>query len=159
MVLPSVPKYSSRVIRLFVIRTWISLLTMICLSCLGIYIGKRIAFLPWSLDVALVSLIFIWAGNYLRISGFADKYPPMLYGSICLILWTILLIPGFQIELATRMYPGGMVCVAETVWSASGISGLVRDKFYDYSWTSLSGDEIFELEWCTTAWQGIFTDI
>lgn len=46
---------------------------MLALSFAGYVIGKYYAFMPWSLDAALVSLIFIGVGNWMRKESFFEK--------------------------------------------------------------------------------------
>lgn len=43
----------------------VQLLIIFFISMVGIVIGKKYAYLPWSLDVALVSFPFLMAGDYL----------------------------------------------------------------------------------------------
>ena len=53
----------------------VQLLIIFFISMVGIIIGKKYAYLPWSLDVALVSLPFLMAGDYLaKYELFKNKF-------------------------------------------------------------------------------------
>lgn len=83
---------------------------ILTVAFLGIYIGKNIAFLPWSVDVAMVAILFIASGNLL--SRCKLKRPFEVVGFIlALTVWIILLVQGAQLELATRKYPLDILCI------------------------------------------------
>ena len=91
---------------------WVQYGSVAVVSLLGYVIGKYVAFLPWSLDVAMVSVIFIAAGDILHKKGLIEKrnIPAIL---ICGGIWVAFLLTKQHIELATRNYPfiiGGTVC-------------------------------------------------
>ena len=53
----------------------VQLLIIFFISMVGIVIGKKYAYLPWSLDVALVSFPFLMAGDYLaKYELFKNKF-------------------------------------------------------------------------------------
>lgn len=83
---------------------------ILVLAFLGYIIGEYYAFMPWSLDVALVSLIFIGVGNWMRREAFLDKN----YGYTLIIpaaVWIYFMRMGIYIELATRSYPLGIFSI------------------------------------------------
>lgn len=87
---------------------------VIILAILGLGIGKYYAFLPWSFDVALVSLVFIAFGNWMRRTKFLEKnyfYTLIVPAAV----WIYFLKLGICIELATRSYPLGVFCFVEAL--------------------------------------------
>lgn len=87
---------------------------ILVLAFLGYIIGEYYAFMPWSLDVALVSLIFIGVGNWMRREAFLDKN----YGYTLIIpaaVWIYFMRMGIHIELATRSYPLGGFSIIEAI--------------------------------------------
>ena len=93
---------------------WICPYGVLVLAFCGYLIGKYYAFMPWSLDVALVSLTFIAAGNWLRIENFFDKS----YSYILIIpatVWIYFMKMGISIELDTRSYPLGIFSIIEAI--------------------------------------------
>lgn len=85
---------------------FISLAVMIAFSVMGVFIGTHVAFLPWSLDVALASMVFMWVGDQMHKSQVIETVLPSIWLSVCGLLWVVLTALGYQIELATRSYPG-----------------------------------------------------
>lgn len=92
----------------------ISLLVMIILSFIGMVIGKYYAYLPWSIDVALAALPFMWLGNMLSKLELILKINRTMY-IICFFIWIALGILGFEIEMSMRTYPGYMICLVEAI--------------------------------------------
>lgn len=92
----------------------ISLLVMIILSFIGMVIGKYYAYLPWSIDVALAALPFMWLGNMLSKLELIPKINRTMY-IICFFIWIALGILGFEIEMSMRTYPGYMICLVEAI--------------------------------------------
>lgn len=93
---------------------WICPYGILVLAFGGYMIGKYYAFMPWSLDVALVCLIFIGIGNWLRRESFFDKS----YSYILIIpatVWIYFMKMGISIELAVRSYPFGIFCIIEAI--------------------------------------------
>ena len=79
---------------------------VILFSLVGFLLGKHKLFLPWSIDIALVALIFYYVGFLIKKKDLLSK--------INIFLLFLLFIVGlcFQnIELATRSYPGYYICV------------------------------------------------
>lgn len=96
------------------------------LSVAGGMIGTRYAFLPWSMDVALVSLVFIAMGDWMKKTDFLNKsywYTLVLPAAV----WIYFLRMGINIELATRSYPFGVFCVIEAI--AGSITVITISKF------------------------------
>lgn len=82
----------------------IRLAVLFAISLAGYFIGIYYAFLPWSLDVALYSVIFIAAGDILRKESFFENKRPLAYVIPCAI-WICFLKTHTHIELAVRNYP------------------------------------------------------
>ena len=85
-------------------------LVLLFLALCGYFIGTRVAFLPWSLDVAMYSLVFFMAGDYLRLHPIKKE---AVVTVLALVVWIALLYKHVQIELAVRQYPYvflGAVC-------------------------------------------------
>jgi len=105
---------------------------LLLLASVGMVVGTRIAYLPWSLDVALAVLPFMWFGDYLHKSGVLNKLNFKLM-CIATIIWGILGISGIQIELATRAYPGfllsHMAAIAGSIF-VIGVSQIIDAKGY-----------------------------
>lgn len=89
---------------------WIQDGIIVVVALLGYYIGTQIAFLPWSLDVAMVSLLFMAFGDCLRGHWFNGKKQFIIFAA-SLAIWIILMIHGAQLELAMRKYPQGVLCL------------------------------------------------
>lgn len=92
----------------------ISLIIMIILSYIGMIIGRYYAYLPWSLDVALAALPFMWFGNMLKKLDLITKVNKAIYIT-CFFIWIILGVSGFEIEMSTRQYPGYILCIIEAI--------------------------------------------
>ena len=91
---------------------WVVVITL--LAIMGRCIGKYYAFMPWSLDVALVSLIFIAFGDWMRKSNYLKKgYFYTLV--IPFAVWIYFLQMGLNIELAARKYPMGILSMIEAI--------------------------------------------
>lgn len=96
------------------------------LASLGGLIGLRYAFLPWSLDVAMVALIFIAFGNWMRKSDFLNKNYWYTF-AIPAAVWIYFVRMGIHIELATRSYPLGVLCIIEAI--AGSVMVISLSKF------------------------------
>lgn len=87
-------------------------LILISVSVSGYLIGKYYAFMPWSLDVALYSVIFIATGDFIHRHKYLEKWNMIPYG-LAFLVWCGFLATKTHIELATRKYPfiyGGAIC-------------------------------------------------
>lgn len=88
--------------------------TVALVTFLGYILGQYYAFLPWSFDVALVSVPFIMFGDWLRKKQIIEKnyfWTLILPGAI----WVYFLKMGIHIELATRYYPCGIFSFIEAI--------------------------------------------
>lgn len=85
------------------------------LAYTGYWIGENYAFMPWSLDVALVSLIFIGVGDWMHRSGYLDKN--LIYTLVLpFFCWAgMMFFFRSYIELAMRSYPAGIFSVIEAI--------------------------------------------
>ena len=91
---------------------WIRWGLILLISFTGYLLGTFYGFLPWSLDVALYSVVFIAAGDFLRKSHYFEKWN-IWKVIIPFIIWAGFSLTGKHIELAMRLYPyvfGGAVC-------------------------------------------------
>lgn len=77
----------------------------------GWLLGTRGLFLPWSADVALFSQVFMLVGDECRKRGVLGKRLGLSLVVVITALWVALALGGYQIELSTRTYPGGWVCI------------------------------------------------
>lgn len=84
------------------------------IALLGYYVGTHIAFLPWSADVAAVSLLFMWVGDFLSKKNIFSRWFLPLSG-ISAVVWLVTLKMGIQIELATRRYPRFPLCILQAI--------------------------------------------
>lgn len=128
--------FAARIIYIFLMKfldkkhKLISLIVMVVLSCVGMIIGKYYAYLPWSIDVALAALPFMWFGNMLNKLELIPKINKTMY-IICLFIWIILGISGFGIEMSMRTYHGYILCIIEAIAGSIlciGISILIELK-------------------------------
>lgn len=88
---------------------------IILLFAVGGYgIGHYYAYMPWSLDVAMVALIFIAVGNWMQKVDFMSQSCLFTF-IIPLCVWIYFLKTGTYIELATRSYPLGILSVVEAI--------------------------------------------
>lgn len=84
------------------------------LAVIGQCVGKYYAFMPWSLDVALVSLVFIAFGDWMKKSNYMTKGYFYVF-VFPMIIWIYFLLTGTNIELATRSYPLGILSIIEAI--------------------------------------------
>lgn len=87
---------------------------VLILALIGYLLGKYFAFLPWSLDVALVSLVFIAFGQWAGKTQFFEKNSFYTF-VLPLGIWIYFLRMGVHIELATRSYPLGGLTIIEAI--------------------------------------------
>ncbi len=105
---------------------WLTVCIFLLISYIGMQIGLRGYFLPWSFDVAMVAIVFMWVGDFLhRKEILENKRMPIVYG-VCFIIWATLGFGNFQIELALRMYPGGFFAIVEAVTGSIVFIGVAR---------------------------------
>ena len=107
-------------------RREVSLAVMLVLAVFGMRIGQDYAFLPWSIDVALACLPFMWVGDYLGKSRVLEhKNAKWIYG-ICLVVWVVLSSMGYRGELALRIYPGHFIWMINAVLGTVVMIGLAK---------------------------------
>ena len=88
---------------------------VVCTSIIGYILGKRLFYLPFSLDVAMFSIIFYYLGYITTKTKILEK---IMYNNkimfIILLIW--LINTKFNsIELAVRRYPNGILSILCTV--------------------------------------------
>ena len=107
-------------------RQYISLAVMLVFAVLGMRIGQDFAFLPWSVDVALACLPFMWIGDYLGKRRVLDhKNAKWMYG-VCFMAWVVLSSMGYRGELALRIYPGELLWMINAVLGSIVVIGLSK---------------------------------
>ena len=84
------------------------------LLLIGIEIGK-LCWLPQGLDLVLIFLFYLYAGHW-----YQNEFKNMkINKNICFVatflVWTICLGFNFNIELAVRSYPYGVLCVVQSL--------------------------------------------
>lgn len=92
----------------------LQLIITLMLSVVGMVIGLKYAYLPWSLDVSLVALPFMWFGDSLHKYKIIEKMKLSTY-ILCFIVWAALGVTGFEIEMSMRSYPGYILVLIEAV--------------------------------------------
>ena len=93
----------------------IVLIIILALAAGGYMLGRQKYFLPWSLDVALVALIFMWYGHLIgRIRLTEHRFFPWI-AAACGVIWIVLTVKGYWIEMATRSYKGGPLCILNAI--------------------------------------------
>lgn len=103
---------------------------------IGYLLGLNGYWLPWSLDVAFLSIFFYYIGYVLRNYNLLEKilsnYKIL---TLILIIW-ILGIKHSWIELAIRRYPHGLMCLITAVSGSIivlKISKIIEEKFKNCS--------------------------
>lgn len=93
-----------------------TILFSLCMTA-GVFISRKISFLPYSADVALFSLAFLYLGYLIR--QYAHRYKKAAPGILALLsaVWLVHLTGYGTIELAVRHYPQFPLCA---LVSASG---------------------------------------
>lgn len=76
----------------------------------GCFIGKYIAYLPWSADVAMVSLIFFHLGYWIRKKCVLEKNMDPAVGILLFLLWALDVHYG-SLDLAARAYTYFPLCI------------------------------------------------
>lgn len=79
----------------------------------GMLLGSRIGiYLPLSLDVSFVTVLFMWCGYQMKCAGYLEKEnPSCLLGIVMLVLWAVALFSS-SFELATRTYRNPVFAMA-----------------------------------------------
>lgn len=121
--------------------TTLQLIVMLVLSVTGMLIGLKYAYLPWSLDISLVALPFMWFGDYLHKFSIIEKIKPSIY-ILCFIIWAVLGVTGFEIEMSMRSYPGYVLVLVEAMAGSMVFIGI--SIFIEKRAEKLSGF----LAWC-----------
>jgi len=105
---------------------------IIFLSFVGYYIGTKYAFLPWSLDIALLTLVFWAVGDAIRNHKLQLKLNVIIVLT-SFVVWFFLLYHGVYVELEVRYSPNfilGIICAIAGSISVMGISVvIVKFKF------------------------------
>lgn len=99
----------------------ISLVLVLGVSYVGVKMGENIGFLPWSADVSLAAIIFMWIGDHsklvLRWVNNSRRSFIIFVVSLAIAtpLWIYLICRDYWIELAARRYAGGPLCVISAI--------------------------------------------
>lgn len=89
----------------------ITFIPVFLISLVGYVLGRNQYFLQWSIDVSLFALVFMWAGDELGKSCLISKKYFHLFIIPAAVFWIVLTCKGYWIEMATRSYKGGYLCV------------------------------------------------
>lgn len=89
-------------------------IVVLCVSILGYFLGKYYAYLPWSLDVGLVSLIFFHTGYLLKQTEWFKRKLNLCLGLFLFLIW-ILDIHYGGLDLASRKYSFFPLCIVGAV--------------------------------------------
>lgn len=85
---------------------------VIFLVLTGYWLGKAGYWLPYSLDVALYSLIFYFLGFTIKRFNISEIiFKDFRYGIIICLIWIFGVYQRLVLELATRYYPGILTCI------------------------------------------------
>ncbi|MBR3317774.1 MAG: acyltransferase family protein [Atopobiaceae bacterium] len=90
---------------------YVSYLVPVGMCVVGWWLGMRRLFLPWSADVALFAQVFMLLGDEVGKRGLLKKKPVVATVVLIVAVWVALATGGFQIEMATRRYPGFVACI------------------------------------------------
>jgi len=120
---------------------FVSLQIIFGLSVSGVVLGKKIGFLPWSADVALFAIFFLWVGDHSKFAiDYFRKYKytsEIILPAVILsgVAWIYLVRKGYYIEMATRRYEGGPLCVLTALLATFVILmiSMFLDKYLKYS--------------------------
>ena len=103
-----------------------SLGVMVSLALIGMRIGQDFAFLPWSVDVALACLPFMWIGDYIAKNRVLEhKNVKWIYITFS-VAWLIFTTLGYRGELALRIYPGELLWMINAVLGTMVMVGLAK---------------------------------
>lgn len=108
------------------VEKYLSLGVLLALSFTGMFIGQKYAFLPWSFDVALVSLPFFWVGEEIRASGILEKKFVRVLYVVSFVVWLILASMGIYSEMALRSYPGYVLSLVVAVAGSVVVVGIAQ---------------------------------
>ncbi len=97
-------------------------IVMLALAAGGWALGRFVGYLPWSLDVALVSLPFLWIGDRMK-ALMAWRHWPWAAVAAYLV-WLGCMLAGIQLELATRSYPYYYLCLVPAAAGSFALVGL-----------------------------------
>lgn len=89
---------------------------VIAVAIAGFAVSRFIGFLPWSVDAALTSIVFMGAGDFLKKLPASRKAVAVITAS-SLIVWGALIYKYIQIDIIWRRYPYGPLCF---ICSAAG---------------------------------------
>lgn len=95
-------------------KEYIRFIGIFVISCVGVYVGKKIAFLPHSFDVSLASVGFIYSGFLLKRYDLLEKISKPVPIVLLITIWLFGIWFG-GIELATRNYPLGIISILASI--------------------------------------------
>lgn len=95
------------------------------LALTGKFLAKNL-WLPQSIDVVFIAVIFIYIGSLMReYRELLTKYQ-LLISTVCFVLWMICWEQGTYIEMGTRYYPLFIICIIEAVCASFCIMSLAQ---------------------------------
>lgn len=86
----------------------------IVLAYVGILIGRKI-WLTQNLDIVLIAVLFLHVGRLLKTKEEQIRRYVIALSCISAVIWLWMLENGRYIEMATRQYPMGILCILEAV--------------------------------------------
>ena len=89
---------------------WKNCCMVIATTLLGYFIGKKVAFLPHSIDVAMFSIVFFYFGYIMKKYCLLSKLKTVNSWFFIMIVWLVAVYLG-GIELAIRKYPMFPICI------------------------------------------------
>ncbi len=98
----------------------------VIVSCAGVVIGNQGIKLPWSLDVAMATVFFLFLGDFShryqeQVTAFLKK--PWLL-AVTFVTWGVTVYCFGYSELAVRSYPNGMTFLLVSTLSMSVVLGI-----------------------------------
>ncbi len=125
------------IMRIFSRKSTVITTCIILLVAVGGYvIGYYYAYMPWSLDVAMVAIVFIAVGNWMRKAEFFKQSWLFMF-VIPMCVWIYFLKTSTYIELATRSYPLGFLSLVEAVAGSMVCISVGRILEHNRFWTKV----------------------
>lgn len=104
----------------------------IFMGYVGLYIGTQIAFLPWSIDAAMVGLICYHMGVLIKkLQLFEKKYTPVIW-IVCGLVWLLLYQKLGGVAFATREYTYYPLCIIIAIAASFFIMYIVKVAEYRF---------------------------
>jgi len=106
-------------------KEWETFLFVVGSTLLGFFVGKYVAYLPHSIDVAMVSTSFFYVGHVVKKYEILQKLKKFNIWAIIISIWLIAIYTG-GIELAVRSYPFFPLCILGGIAGSLAVIELCR---------------------------------